>query len=161
MRTRVGRALIAMRWPLAVAAALTLATAVTTEWCYVTFRVRWDPVDVYCTLADGGITGGQLRTPVSMDVGRSPVGLSGGVLEFANMSGWWDWDLNIHTWKRFKSTSVVATFPQWNVAVLAAAVSGLGFANKRRSMKASGHCKHCHHLLAGARVCPECGTALA
>ncbi|MFO0784044.1 MAG: hypothetical protein U0636_10215 [Phycisphaerales bacterium] len=135
-----------------------LAGALASQWFMVTLRVRWDPVDVYATLCGGGITGGQLRTPPSMDSARSPVGLSGEWWNNVDFDGWWDWDLKIRTWKRFQSTSVEATFPQWNIALLTAVVSGLGFARKRRREQATGRCARCQHTLAGARVCPECGA---
>lgn len=138
-----------------------LAGALASQWFRVTLRVRWGPMDVYATLCGGGITGGQLRTPPSMDSARSPVGLSGGWWNNVDFDGWWDWDLKIRTWKRFQSTSVEATFPQWNIAVLTAVVSCLGFARRRRGVRATGLCKQCNHALAGAQVCPECGTAAA
>lgn len=50
--------------------------------------------------------------------------------------------------------------PMWYFVLPSAVLAIAGFRLKRREPK-PGQCQHCRHPLAGAAVCPECGTGAA
>lgn len=154
MRRLAKRVLIWLRWPCAVAAACMLAAAFASIWWtsgisgprfgaffhlgYFTLTIHFDVM-----------VGGEWRTLLE------PVP-KGSSVAWRN---WWDCHAGFYY---FGATPSVAGWslliPAWSMAMPAALVSAWGFALARRSAKQSGACLHCGHTLAGAVICPECGT---
>lgn len=161
MRIVLKRVLSWLRWPSAaacvIAAVLMLVSVVRTGW--LTIMVGQNSFDC-------GATGGcmwLLWETVDWDPDRPYV------LHFVgwtriddpgnHLAKWWTWRLYTPTARG--PDVILLNFPAWCLVLLLAGFSWTGFRAKRRLPVQLGQCPRCRHLLAGAAVCPECGTKVS
>lgn len=74
-------------------------------------------------------------------------------------SGWWCWEHHGSRLSKGLGLYGWLAFPAWCIFVPLGVLSALGFRAKRHLVIPSGACPNCGHPMAGAAVCPECGSA--
>lgn len=157
MRRALTRVLIWLRWPTAVLEVLVLALTLMSyfgtprAWCRL-----WD----FDT--DLGLYFGNLHAIVCLrpDPSSWPIYFHGKLddraMKFAWFEGWWDFR---HVVGLLATSRIdIFVFPTWCLFLPLGAFSWAGFHAKRRMPAPVGLCPRCRHPLAGAAVCPECGT---
>ncbi|MFO0962602.1 MAG: hypothetical protein U0625_06805 [Phycisphaerales bacterium] len=151
------RLTIRLRWPAAVLVGLlTLGFVCSAFWgCRVdlSFLGSWWILDLGNTIA----------TLTQYDSQLDPGRPSPDLVVTGYSVKWYpieDFDLFLNAWVRkgsWPGVDWVARLPLWYLALPPALLAIAGFVMKRREPK-PGQCQHCRHPLAGAVVCPECGT---
>lgn len=166
------RILMLFRWPSAALAAITLGFAWLSPFCalrvlvpiqfafatfpngYVAIGFSTGGIGAVAALADAELSlmsGYAILQPRLAVTGASFTGEPG-------IGGWWRWNLDHDFGPR--SGFACVQFPAWCVFVPLGAFAALGFRAKRRLAIPADSCPSCHHLLAGATICPECGTKI-
>lgn len=146
----VTRLLIRLRWAMVVLASLAGATFVASGWWYANwYSTATTPETQFAIVtAFGGV---RLESYPALDKGWAGEfrGFAFGQIRRPE----WRLGFDVHD-HRGSGTSVYC--PLWVVALTLAVIAGAGFRAERRQVT-PGQCRSCHHPLAGASTCPECG----
>lgn len=160
MRRVFTRLLIWLRWPSGVPAVFVLTLALMSYiWHPFAVASLWDlhsqlDLDCGCLRAFVFLQPDPFTWPVDIhcDIGDRHY-------EIEWFKGWWSFQ---HVGGSSATHRVdIFVFPAWCVFLPLGAFSWAGFRAKRRMAMPAGLCTRCRYPLAGAAVCPECGTAAA
>lgn len=160
MRHVFTRVLIWLRWPTAVLAALVPVVALASSQWPIDFYAIQGRVSAHSKFEFGGILLSVWifnQAAVSdncFGFNRDDRLTAPG---FSHYHRWWEWSLGDYPNPSIRMLH--ARFPIWCLIIPIASFSWAGFHARRRMALTPGLCTRCRYPLAGAHVCPECGTA--
>jgi len=160
MRTLFRRMLSWLRWPSAVACALSAVLMLASMAWGAGLAVVADQRIFGVDLQGGGVslTWEAFRgEPINPQIFYWGVGRVERPREL--LAKWWTWEF--FTNPRGGAPVTNLRFPTWCLVFLLAGLSWVGFRVRRRLTTPASACPCCRHLLAGAALCPECGTKIA
>lgn len=170
MRRLAKRVLIWLRWPCAVAAVLLLVAAGCTEFWGLDMGFQSGKQSGRLGAWKGGLllqgllfddsvrgagrdcTWGHLRDISTFTVDQSPRWLTFGMR--------WGYADPQAVDSAFPGHYLELELPIWTCAALVGGLGWAGFTLWRRSQRNAQLCARCRHTLAGAAICPECGTSV-